>query len=214
MDPGFYSLKQERLISFWQQKTYFTDALKQGEPATKKRTRGKEGVDAQQQRHRPRTTESTNSEGADAQRHRSRTTESTNSEGADAQRHRSRTTESHNSEGVTNNAQTNVHETDQQLQQPITHPDNVGKEASTISNAQEKEVEPGADQGNQTGQAGTTAGKRRSARMRKPTQRLIETMQTEITQRIRPATQCPVRYSVYRYCPETTVRPMVTTIPY
>ena len=41
MDPGFYSLKQERLISFWQQKTYFTDALEQGEPATRNELEGK-----------------------------------------------------------------------------------------------------------------------------------------------------------------------------
>ena len=60
MDPGFYSLKQENLVSFWQAKTYFTDASKPGKP-TKKRTRGKEGADASK-RH-PRNSESTNSEG-------------------------------------------------------------------------------------------------------------------------------------------------------
>ena len=160
IDPGFYTLKQENLRSFWQQKTHFVDAqarpLQSQQPKSKrKRKREGEAVD-----------------GAKA------TPRSQRPEGAAPQGP---------SQGVTNDAQQVVQRqrTDaDQLDQPNENnaEDQTRQSLSPLERSQtEATVGPVAgEQATET--PGNSSGERRSGRIRKPVQRLIETMQVEVSQ--------------------------------
>jgi len=152
MDEGFHSLKQEKLMSKWQDSTFFAADASAAKTATIKRKRGNEGAQSRQRQRSAAAAAAGND-----------------------------ITEFSNSEGVTN-AQSihetdQICNADPQLQSPAAQALQQQSEGSP-----NPEVRTGADLGNQTDQAGAAVGRRSSARMRKPAQRPIEVVKTETAQ--------------------------------